>query len=374
MNTILDADRLMMLARDKSAKSKTELVAVVDSLFQDQGVALSDREKTLMFNIIQQLVHEVEVSVRVRLSEKFADNPDVPPDLIKMLASDELDVAYPVLTKSKVLQDQDLIEIIRLRTEEYHLAITLRSDLSEGVSDALIETENVGVITRLLKNEGARISLAAMSYLVEQSRRVDTFQEPLLRRTDLPEDLAKKMFVWVSSALRNYIVDRYTIDGATVDQLLEQAAREGFEATRLEKFDPSSELIKSLRERGMITPEMLVQTLSDGEIPLFVAILSDLSNLDDVLIRRIVFEKDGEGIAIVCKAIGIPEIDFITIFRKSRRVSPERADATRTEVNAVLEVYRDITNDKAKAIVETWRQDEDYQSTIQGLRAPPPSH
>jgi len=369
MNTILDADRLMTLARDKSAKSKTELVAVVDSLFQDQGAALSDREKTLMFNIIQQLVHEVEVSVRVRLSEKFADNPDVPKDLIKTLASDELDVAYPVLTKSKVLQDQDLIEIIRLRTEEYHLAITLRADVSESVSDALIETENVGVITRLLKNEGASISLAAMSYLVEQSRRVDTFQEPLLRRTDLPEDLAKKMFVWVSSALRSFIVDRYTIDDATVEQLLEQAAREGFEATRLEKFDPSSELIKNLRERGMITPEMLVQTLSDGEVPLFFAILSDLSQLDGILIRRVAFEKGGEGIAVACKAIDIPEIDFITIFRKSRRVSPGRADATRAEVNAILEIYRDITQDKAKAIIEMWRRGEDYQSTIEGLRA-----
>ena len=373
MSSILDADRLMKLAREKSTKSKTELAAVVNGLFQDQGTALSDREKTLMFNIIQQLVHEVEVSVRVRLSQKFADNPDVPADLIKTLASDELDVAYPVLTKSNVLQDQDLIEIIRLRTEEYHLAITLRSDISESVSDALIETENVGVITRLLKNEGAHISHAAMSYLVEQSQRVDTFQEPLLRRTDLPETLAKKMFMWVSGALRDFIVDRYDIDSVTVDQLLEQAAREGFEATRLEKFDPSSELIKSLRERGMITPEMLVQTLSDGEIPLFFAILSDLTNLNDALIQRIAFEKGGEGIAIACKAIDLPEIDFITIFRKSRRVSPGRAEATRDDVNAILEIYRGITQDEAKTMIGMWRRDGDYQSTIQDLRPHPSS-
>jgi len=206
---MLDADRLLSLARESSVKSRTELAAIVDSLFDDRGAALSDREKTLMFNIIQQLVHEVEVSVRKKLSEKFAEDTEVPRELIKALASDELDVAYPILTKSKVLHDEDLIEIIRLRTEEYHLAITLRDDISETVTDALVETNNVGVITHLLKNENARISKAAMDYLVEQSKRVDTFQEPVLRRTDLPEALAKKMFMWVSAALRHHIVERY---------------------------------------------------------------------------------------------------------------------------------------------------------------------
>jgi len=367
MSPMLDADRLLNLARENSVKSKTELAAVVDSLFDDRGTALSDREKRLMFNIIEQLVHEVEVSVRKQLSEKFAEDDDVPRELVKALASDELDVAYPILTKSKVLHDEDLIEIIHLRTEEYHLAITLRENISETVSDALIETESVSVITHLLKNENARISEAAMGYLVEQSKRVDTFQEPLLHRTDLPEGVAKKMFMWVSVALREHIVGRYDIDAATTDRLLEQAAREGYEATLSEKADQSSELIKSLRERGMITTEMLVQTLSDGEIPLFFAILSDLTKLNDVLVRRIVFEKGGEGIAIACKALNLGELDFITIFRKSRRVAPGRTDATRADVNAILDIYRDMSVSEACEVVKLWQRDREYLSAIRDL-------
>jgi len=367
MSPMLDADRLLSLARENSVKSKTELAAIVDSLFDDRGTALSDREKSLMFNIIQKLVHEVEVSVRKKLSEKFAEDNDVPRELIKALASDELDVAYPILTKSKILHDEDLIEIIRLRTEEYHLAITLRGDISETVSDALVETNSVGVIMHLLKNENAHISNATMAYLVEQSKRVDTFQDPLLHRTDLPENLAKKMFMWVSAALRHHIIERFDIDASTTDRLLEQAAREGYEATLSEKTDTSSELIKSLRERGMITPEMLVQTLSDGEIPLFFAILSDLTKLNDVLVRHIVFEKGGEGIAIACKALDLAEIDFITIYRKSRRVAPGRADATRADVNAILDLYRSFEQDDAQKVVEMWNRDQEYLSAIRDL-------
>lgn len=364
----LDAEHLLKLARDKSASSKTELAAVVDSLFENRGEALSDRERSLMFNIIQNLVHEVEASVRRKLSKNLAEDPNIPRELARTLAADEhLDVAYPILTKSKVLQDEDLMEIIRLRTEEYHLAITLRDDIGERVSEALVETKNPSVITSLLKNDNAQISQATMNYLVEQSRRVDTFQEPLLHRSDLSEELAKKMFMWVSAALRTHIVDRYVIDTMTVDRLLEKAAREGYEATLAEKTEPATALVKSLRERGMITHEMLVQTLSDGEIPLFLAILSDLTKLNDVVVRRIVFEKGGEGIAIACRAIELPEFDFATLYRKSRRVAPGRADASRQEVNSILDLYRSMAVVEARKVMELWRCDEDYLAAIRRL-------
>lgn len=370
MSVPLDAERLLALARNKSGKSRAELAQVVESLFEDRGSSLSDREKSLMFNIIENLVREVEASVRQRLSEHLANIADVPQELIKTFATDNIEVAYPVLSRSRVLQDKDLIEIIRHRTEEYHLAIAIRDNLCVDVTDALVETGNEGVITSLLKNENAAISSATMEYLVDQSRRVDSFQEPLLRRSDLKEGLAKKMFMWVSAALRQHIVGRYHLDATTVDRLLEQAAKEGYSSTVAEKGKAdsgASALIQSLRARGMITPEMLVKTLSEGEVPLFLAIFSDLTKLNDVLVRRIVFEEGGEGIAIACKSIEIPEIQFATIFRKSRRATPGRQDATRAEVNEILDLYRSISARETRKVVEMWQRDTEYLAAIRDL-------
>ncbi len=59
---------------------------------------------------------------------------------------------------------------------------------------------SVDVIKALLENHGAQITDATMAYLVQQSESVDEFQEPLLRRKDLPSDLSKKMYLWVSAA------------------------------------------------------------------------------------------------------------------------------------------------------------------------------
>jgi uncharacterized protein (DUF2336 family) len=370
MGATVNPEHLLALARERSAKSRTELAQAVDSLFGDHGSLLSDREKGLMFNIIENLVHEVEVSVRKSLSEKLADISDAPLTLIKTIASDDIEIAYPVLSRSRVLQDSDLIEIIRHRTEEYFLAITLRNDISEGVSDALVETKNENVITSLLKNENASISNATLEYLVTQSKRVDTYQEPLLRRSDLKEGLAKKMYMWVSAALRSHIVGRYDLDITTFDKLLEEAANEGYDNSMAEKSKEASvtsELVKSLRKQDMSPPEMLLKTLSDGEISLFLAIFSDLTKINDLLIKRIVFEKGGEGIAIACKAIGFSNTQFATIYSKSRRVIPGHAEAMRTEINEILELYSSIKRDEAIKVVEMWQRDTEYLAAIRDL-------
>lgn len=360
----LDAHEMVTLALDKSSAGRAALATVIDDLFEHQADVLSDRERRLMFNIIENLIHEVELSVRQKFSVKLALRSDVPHSLIAALANDEVDVAYPVLSHSDVLKDQDLIEIIRMRTAEYHLAITLRHDLDEDVSAALAETGDEDVIVSLLNNQNAKISQATVEYLVEQSKRVDTFQEPLLHREELHEDLAKKMFTWVSAALREHIVGRYDLDASTVNQLLRQCAQEELSDLPGHQDEATMVLLRRLKDTGQITLELLVNTLKRGEIPLFVGMFCDMTELDNLLARRVLFGENGQGLALACRAIEIPEITFATIYSKTRRVSPTRSNASRDAVNKALTQYRNIAIDDARQALEQWRQGVDYQIPI----------
>jgi len=368
VNMTFDTQHLLRLAHDKSAKSKSELADIVVSLFDHRGDVLSDGERALMFSIIHNLVSEVEISVRRKLCERLADQPGTPYGLIKSLTEDDLDVAYPILTRSEVLKNEDLIEIIHLRAEEYQLAVALREGLDTQVSDVLVETDNPRVISELLNNQSAKLSDETLINLVHKSKEMRPIQGPLLHRSELSEDMAKRMFMWVSAALRTHIVSRYHIDSIEVDRLLERAALEGYATTMVEKSRNDSELIKSLRDRGMITVDMMIQTLTEGETPIFFAIFSALTELSDVMVRRIVFDKNHTSLAVVCHALGLGELDFATIFRKTRRVAPGRARATREEVNMALEMYREIDVIEAESAVELWRRDEDYQLAIKAIQ------
>ena len=107
----LELQELLDLARDKSVTGRTRLVQVVGDLFFEEERILSDRERALMTEILHQLIHDVEMSVRRALADRLADQPDAPHELVTVLANDEISVAHKILEKSLVLQDIELIEI-----------------------------------------------------------------------------------------------------------------------------------------------------------------------------------------------------------------------------------------------------------------------
>jgi uncharacterized protein (DUF2336 family) len=365
-----DANYLFKLARDKSAETRTTLANIISDLFDNQGDILSDRERKLIFNIMHGLIHEVEISVRKNFSKQLASLPDAPQELLSELINDEIDVAYPLLVKSTVLRDMDLVDVIRLRTHEHQLAISLREDISEGVSDALVETGSEGVIKSLLKNQNAKISESAMEYLVEQSKRVDTYQEPLLHRHELKEDLAKRMFMWVSAALRKHIVNRYEINNEEVENLLERAAREGIEETidnQKHKPTGAKKLAAALKGDGEKAANLLVEVLSDGEVPLFLALLAELTELKEYLTARMVFEEGGDGLAIACKAIGVPDAQFDRIFRMSRGAKPHLAMRLRIDSPRIKKLYRHMNPEDAQRVLRRWQRGSDFLAAMRSL-------
>ena len=198
-----DVSKLIDLARNRTAEGRSALVSAIGDLIEDDR-QFSAQEMALMNDILKKLINDVARPIRKALAEKLATPRARPPEVIEILANDEIDVSVAILQHSELLTDRALIDIIRKRTREHRLAIAMRKHVSNGVSDgAGGAPANPDVIKRLLENHGAEISQATLAYLVDQSTTVDEFQEPLLRRHDLSADLAKRMYVHVSAGLRN---------------------------------------------------------------------------------------------------------------------------------------------------------------------------
>ncbi|MBT6284635.1 MAG: DUF2336 domain-containing protein, partial [Rhodospirillaceae bacterium] len=320
----IDFNYLIGLARDKSVEGRTRLVQIVGDLFFDTDTVLRDAERNIMSDILRQLIHDVEMKVRQQLAERMASEINAPRDLISALANDQIEVAHPILTQSTILQDIELIEIVEHRTFGHQLAIAMRESVSEAVSEALIGTGNVDVIKTLLENENADISGKAMEYLVEQSEKIDDIQVPLINRGDLGPDLAKRMYWWVSAALRKSIVEHFDIDSVELDKSIERAVKDlmGEPISKAENADNIDGMIKSLIGASKVTSSLMIQTLRQGEIALFEEMLSGLSNLNNKLVRRFVFEPGGGALAILCRSLQIMKPDFALIFLLSRSARP----------------------------------------------------
>ncbi len=366
-----DLHALLSLARDKSVEGRTALVKALGDLFYDSHSELSGEERNLMGDILQRLIGDVENVVRKALSEKLSGIPDAPPQVINALANDALDIAYPILIESAVLQDMELVEIIRHRTHEHKLAIAMRASVSESVSDALVDTDNNDVIRTLVENRGAMISGETLERIVDRSESQPDLQDPLLRRNELSPTLAKRMYWWVSAALRKSIVERFDIDSVELDKSIERAVKDlmGEPISKAENADNVDGMIKSLIGAGKVTTSLMIQTLRQGEIALFEEMLSGLSNLNTKLVRRFVFEPGGEALAILCRSLEILKPDFASIFLLSRSARPGDKVVDPSELTRVLDLYDRIKLETAHKVVEHWRLDPDYLFALKQLNA-----
>lgn len=369
----VETQHLFDLARDKTVAGRQALTSTVTDLFFSRGNSLTDRERSLMTEILRQLIHDVETSIRRSLAEKLATQPSAPRDLVVALANDTIAVAHVILEHSEVLRDEELIEVIHHRTLEHQLAIAVRKSVSEQVSDALVETGQVDVIRTLLENSNARVSSATMAYLVEQSKRVDTYQNPLLQRPDLGEDLARRMYWWVSAALRKHILANFRVDPSEFDDALEVAVADL--ATQCEAGkSKSTELAENLQQEMAITPQLLVQSLRQGEIALFEAMFAKLTGIRLTLVRRLLFERGGEGLAIACRAMRIEAPLFASIYLFSRKARPSDPPPMRGEVKRILDLYEQIPHSGADRLLKKWQRDQDFLRAVWQIEQAPLSY
>jgi uncharacterized protein (DUF2336 family) len=365
-------ENLIEVAHEASSDKRRELLEGVTDLFMDDGPGLNDQEQVIASDILGKVITEVEREVRARLSYRLADLDNAPVDLIRQLASDEIEVARPLLERSGALSDQDLIEIINTQGKEHQLTVSLRSSVSEGVTDALVATGDDEVMLSVINNAGAEISRGAMETIVDRSETSEMLHEPLLNRQDLPPDLMHNMFWWVSAALKKHILTEAHVDEAAVDQMLAEA-EQGMVQEAEEDEDRLGRVERAVRRRmrlGQLNQDALVQYLRRGQVPEFIASLGYLTDIDQKTARRIVFTPGHEAVAVACRAKGFDLSTFSTIVLlldgaiDSGKEGVEKQLRRPEEVANLLELYKEVPVETAKRAMRFWAirqksQDED---------------
>jgi len=356
---------LFDLARDNSISSRNQLVERLGDLYFEDNSANS-AERDLMAEILRDLVRDVEKAVRTKLSRRLAADPNAPRELVSILANDDIEVAHPILVRSNALDDAELIEIIHERTVRHQKSIAGREAVSEAVTDALVETGETSVVETLLHNHGAEISNQTMTTLVDASKGIETYRGPLLDRSDLSPHLARRMYWWVSAALREHIANNFEIDSTELDTKIVGAVNEilGVRPAIDLPADGLDELARKLSEVQSITPELLIETLREREISLFEALFARLVGLKKTLVRRFIMETGGETLAIACKAAKITKADFTSIFLLSRSARPGEKVVDPNELSRAMSFYDRIAQETARKVVDRWHLDPDYLTAL----------
>jgi uncharacterized protein (DUF2336 family) len=348
-----DMGRLAQLAANPQDATREEIYLAVASLYRIQGHYLNERERALMQEILRQLARDVEMAIRIALAERLADDPNVPHDLILMLADDHIEVARPVILRSPLMTEADALRMIAQYGDAHHEIIARRAHIGEPVTDALVKSEAEPVLTALARNATAKISAAAFETLVEKSKLIAALQDPLAQRPDLPPALATRMCGWVSDALKSCIAQHYRIEPGTLSRALDHAEQVIIRAPEPPRSPPAAgaeKLVDKLAVSGQLKAGFLLRVLNQGQIDLFDLALARLVDLPLPDMRRKFYETGPRSVALACRAVGIDRCVFPTIFNLSRQARQIRPALTARDVSEVQTVFNSFS--RAGALAE----------------------
>ena len=295
------------------------------------------------------------MAVRRNLAERLAAAGAAPHDLVTRLANDQIEVARPVLEKSGVLRNADLLAIVRERGQEHLVAVSKRDTVDEEVSDALVARGDDAVLESLARNRGAALSRGAMEVMVTRSQRNEALHEPLVRRHNLPPDLMHEMFFWVSSALRaNILATTEDMDESRIDALLAETSR-ALERGGLPPEDPKwSGPRSSIREREVqdeLSPTFVVDLLRRKKIAECIVGFASLADIDESTAQRVLFQAGSEALAVACKAAGFDRNAFSNMMLLTAKEGVHKAGAK----FELFDLYDKVTERTAQRTMRFWR-------------------
>jgi uncharacterized protein (DUF2336 family) len=345
-----DMGRLARLAANPQGTSREEIYLAVASLYRTQGSGLNEREHTLMREILRRLAKDVEMAIRIHLAERLADDPNAPHDLILLLADDKIEVARPVLLRSPLLTDEDMLRLMAECSIAHQEAVASRPRIGEPVSEALAKSEHESVLVALVRNATARFSNGVYDALIEKSRAVTSLQEPLAQRPDLPPQLAIRMCEFVSDTVRTYVSQNYSVDGDRLNTAIDQAETAVESEPPQPKSPPAAsaqKLIDKLAASGQLKAGFLLRVLHQGQTDLFDLALARLVDLPLVELRSKFYQGGPKAVALACRGVGIDRCVFPTVFNLSRQAHNMRTALGYADIAEVDRVFATVSRPAA---------------------------
>lgn len=178
-----------VLASVPAARHLAMLRQMTDLFFA--GAAFYSEEQIAVFDsVIKRLAQDVSSQALIELGSRLAVMDSAPADTIVRLSSDDNPaVSGPVLEKSTVLKDGDLVGIAKTKSQGHLLAIAGRRRINDAVTDVLVERGNPAVKRKVTANEGALISENSFARLISDARTDKDLATIVRRREDIPPEL-----------------------------------------------------------------------------------------------------------------------------------------------------------------------------------------
>ena len=278
------------------------------------GSQVAPQDRSMGGDILLDMLLHATDSERLLCATRLAIMSEAPRRVLRYLAQCNLDIARPLLEQSEAFDSSDLLEIIDQVSTEHRTLIAKRKRVPVAVVDQIARRGELTVVKDLLRNKGAEFSETAIDVLIGRSRKEDGLVELLIARLELKPAQAMAMFWWSDRDTRRTVLQRHAADrvemvGMCAD-VFAIAAKEGWSdpvaRKTLQLIERRQRNRAALDRSPYESLEAAVEAAAEaGMSPELAQEIGYLAGVKPVTAAKILGDRGGEGIAVLCKATGL---------------------------------------------------------------------
>jgi hypothetical protein len=333
--------------RDQLFRNMGQLFSYVSDRCDDDQVAQYD-------NVLCQLADLVEIEARTHVAQLLARLDRAPGMVVVKLAHDAIEVAQPLLEFSKVLTDDDLIDIISTASERHRAAIAGRKDVGERVGQAIVEHGNNNTIIRLVRNESAQLNMGTLEQIVLRAADDSAMAADLRNRRDIDwRRLSQEMSGAGAEVARQLRLTPVHLDTETVRRASAVAYsrlrnRGGFDS---QEWKLAINQVKALNDRQQLNNKALLRFARFGYGHHAAAGLTIMLHLPTPTLVKWLAAQDYAALIIAMRSLDFDVDGFTAIFQ----ALPWRDMPTREDCEVIRARFDALSAEEGNEIFATWR-------------------
>ncbi|HEX2655038.1 MAG TPA: DUF2336 domain-containing protein [Xanthobacteraceae bacterium] len=346
-----------------SSTRRNETLRRITDLFLSQAGRFGEEHVALFDDVLSRLIIEIETKALAELAGRLAPVGNAPVKVIRKLArDDDITVAGPVLLQSDRLDQTDLVDIARTKSQAHLLAISSRTHIGLPVTDVLVVRGDSEVLRSVANNPGARFSETGFAALVKRAAQDGALAEKVGQRPDIPPHLFRSLLLQATEIVqRRLLASARPETQAQIKQILAKVSGEiGAKAPAPRDYEAAQRKVFAMRSAGRLGEPELIEFAKSGQFEETVAALSALLAVPIDIVDRLVSGERADPVLILCKAGGFawPTARvIIEVAAGDRRISPS------TFVSASSNFER-LSLPTAKRVLKFWQLQPQPKSDI----------
>ena len=278
---------------------------------------LSDTDRAAAEGAMIMLLDDPSPLVRQALAEVFAASEYAPPHVVHSLASDQAEIASPILERSPLFVDTDLVDAVATGEPTRQVAIAGRGALPASVSAAIAEVGCAEACLVLLENEDAEIAPFSLDRMVERYGHLAVIRDLLLTRDDISTPTRQALVAKLSQTLADFVAARQWLPEDRAQRIAKEACEKATITIAAESPDAEVRpLVRHLRASGQLTAGLILRSLFSGNLPMVEEALADLADMPVSRVVGIMHDRRGVGLRALYDKAGLPVSTFL-VFREA---------------------------------------------------------